>query len=133
MPFTHVESDLFSRVDGKFLACRGRRFRIKGVSYGTFAPDNEGYQFPRLSQVRDDFRVMAECGINTVRTYTVPRLDFLDEAAAAGLSVVVGIPWMQHAAFLDDRARTQSIRHGIVEEVRAIADHPATLLVALGN
>lgn len=133
MPFTHVESDLFSRVDGKFLACRGRRFRIKGVSYGTFAPDNDGYQFPKLSQVRDDFRVMAECGINTVRTYTVPRLDFLDEAAAAGLSVIIGIPWMQHVAFLDDKARTQSIRHGIVEEVRLIANHPATLLVALGN
>ncbi len=133
MPFPDAEPNPSTRVDGKFLACGGRRFRIKGVSYGTFAPDEDGYQFPTLSQARDDFRAMTQAGINTVRTYTVPRLDFLDEAAAAGLSVVIGIPWMQHAAFLDDRARTQSIRHDIVDDVRAIADHPATLLVALGN
>ena len=103
MPITHGESGLSARVDGKFLANEGRRFRIKGVSYGTFAPDSNGYQFPIRSQVREDFQAMMRSGINTVRTYTVPDLDFLDEAAAAGLSVIVGIPWMQHVAFLDDR------------------------------
>ena len=133
MPFTHGESGLSARVDGKFLAKEGRRFRIKGVSYGTFAPDSNGYQFPTLSRVREDFQAMTQSGINTVRTYTVPDLDFLDEAAAASLSVIVGIPWMQHVAFLDDKTRTQSIRHEIVDDVRTIADHPATLLVALGN
>tara|TARA_B100000686_G_scaffold209267_1_gene216174 strand:- start:85 stop:2769 length:2685 start_codon:yes stop_codon:yes gene_type:complete len=133
MPFTHGESGLSARVDGKFLAKEGRRFRIKGVSYGTFAPDSNGYQFPTLSRVREDFQSMTRSGINTVRTYTVPDLDFLDEAAAASLSVIVGIPWMQHVAFLDDKTRTQSIRHEIVDDVRTIADHPATLLVALGN
>ncbi|MFL2433872.1 MAG: glycosyltransferase [Vicinamibacterales bacterium] len=133
MSFTHVESGLSARVDGKFLKNEGRRFRIKGVSYGTFAPDSNGCQFPILARVREDFQAMTRVGINTVRTYTVPRLDFLDEAATAGLSVIVGIPWMQHVAFLDDRARTQSIRHEIVNDVSTIAEHPATLLVALGN
>ena len=52
---------------------------------------------------------MAEAGINTVRTYTVPGEALLDEAARHGLKVMVGIPWTQHVAFLDD-ARPASAR-----------------------
>ena len=47
---------------------------------------------------------MAGLGINTVRIYTPPRRDLLDEAARHGLRVMVGLPWSQHVAFLDDRA-----------------------------
>ena len=68
-------------ADGKFLRAGDERFLVKGVTYGTFAPDAEGYQFPPLAQVADDFRQMAELGINTVRTYTPPRRELLDEAA----------------------------------------------------
>ena len=39
-------SDARPRVDGKFLEVDGRRFLIKGVAYGTFAPDAQGAQFP---------------------------------------------------------------------------------------
>ena len=47
---------------------------------------------------------MARSGINTVRTYTPPHAHLLDEAARHGLRVMVGLPWSQHVAFLDDRA-----------------------------
>ena len=67
-------------------------------------PTRDGYQFPPLQQIADDFRQMASLGINTVRTYTPPRRDLLDEAARHGLRVMVGLPWSQHVAFLDDRA-----------------------------
>src|SRR4029453_3785843 len=33
-------------VDGKFLQVGGHRFLVKGVAYGTFAPDADGAQFP---------------------------------------------------------------------------------------
>ena len=46
---------------------------------------------------------MAALGVNTVRVYTPPRRDLLDEAARHGLRVMVGLPWSQHVAFLDDR------------------------------
>ena len=65
-------------ADGKFLRVDAARFLIKGVTYGTFAPDASGYQFPPLQQVARDFRLMADLGINTVRTYTPPRADLLD-------------------------------------------------------
>ena len=97
-------------ADGKFLRDGDARFLVKGVTYGTFAPDADGYQFPPLRQMADDFRRMAELGINTVRLYTPPRRDLLDEAARHGLRVLVGLPWSQHIAFLDDRALRRKIR-----------------------
>src|SRR5262249_11101212 len=83
-------------ADGKFLRVGDDRFLVKGVTYGTFAPDANGYQFPPLARIAEDFRLMADLGINTVRTYTAPTLELLDEAAKHGLRVMVGLPWSQH-------------------------------------
>jgi GT2 family glycosyltransferase/DNA-binding beta-propeller fold protein YncE len=114
-------------------AVAGERFLVKGVTYGTFAPDAQGYQFPAINQVAADFRQMAALGVNTVRTYTPPRRDMLDAAAAAGLRVMVGLPWSQHVAFLDDRALKRTIRRDITAKVAELGDHPAILAFALGN
>jgi cellulose synthase/poly-beta-1,6-N-acetylglucosamine synthase-like glycosyltransferase len=121
-------------VDGKFLqAGNDGRFWVKGVTYGTFAPDAQGRQFPPSAQVRCDFAAMARAGANTVRVYTPPTLAMLDAAAAAGLRVIVGLPWTQHVAFLDDRSIADGIRRDIVGQVRTLGDHPAVLMFALGN
>ena len=120
-------------TDGKFLRAGDERFLVKGVTYGTFAPDAEGYQFPSIQQIASDFRQMAELGINTVRTYTAPRRDLLDAAAAEGLRVMVGLPWSQHVAFLDDRSLKRTIRRELTAKVAELGDHPAVLTFALGN
>ena len=121
------------RGDGKFFREGDARFLMKGVTYGTFAPGPDGYQFPPAARIAEDFRQMAALGINTVRLYTPPRLDLLDEASRHGLRVMVGIPWMQHVAFLDDRATNRSITKQIVSTVRELGSHPAVALFALGN
>jgi hypothetical protein len=46
---------------------------------------------------------------------------------------MIGLPWSQHVAFLDDRRLTRTIRREISDKVREFADHPATLMFALGN
>src|SRR5439155_15219713 len=120
-------------ADGKFLSAAAERFLVKGVTYGTFSPDAQGYQFPSLTQIAEDFRLISSLGINTVRTYTPPRSDLLDQAARHGLRVMVGLPWSQHVAFLDDRRLKRAIRRELLEKVREFGDHPAVLLVALGN
>lgn len=129
-------------ADGKFLrladpqsnaALDGERFLVKGVTYGTFAPDANGHQFPSPTRIAEDFRLMADLGINSVRTYTPPRVELLDEAARHGLRVMVGVPWSQHVAFLDDRGLKRSIRQEIVARVRELGGHPAVLTFALGN
>lgn len=121
------------RARGKFLFTGDQKFIAKGVSYGTFAPSATTGQFPALPQVASDFAAMRDCGINTVRTYTVPSPKVMDEAARAGLRVMVGIPWLQHVAFLDDAAVKRSVRDAVITAVRTLAHHPAALMFALGN
>ena len=121
------------RVSGKFLKFGDQRFLVKGVAYGTFAPDEAGGQFPTPARIAQDFAMMAVAGINTVRTYTAPTLGLLDEAAQHGLRVIVGMPWSQHIAFLDDPSRALQIRQEAVATVRRLASHPAALMFAVGN
>ena len=106
---------------------------MKGVTYGTFAPDANGCQFPTPQQIDNDFGLMADLGINTVRTYTAPRIDLLDAAARHGLRVMVGLPWSQHVAFLDDSRLQRTIRAEISARIRELGEHPAVLMFALGN
>src|SRR5215472_15310475 len=120
-------------TDGKFLRLDETRFLVRGVTYGTFAPDADGYQFPTPQRIAEDFRLMSSLGLNSVRTYTPPRRELLDEAAARGLHVMVGLPWSQHVAFLDDRHLRKQIRQQLVARVRELGDHPAVLTFALGN
>jgi O-antigen biosynthesis protein len=128
-----LPDDARATADGKFLQVGGTRFLVKGVTYGTFAPDAGGYQFPPRERVAEDFHLMAGLGINTVRVYTPPSIQLLDEAARHGLRVMIGLPWSQHVAFLDDRRLTRTIRREICEKVRELAGHPAALMFALGN
>lgn len=119
--------------EGKFLKRGDERFLVTGVAYGTFAPGPRGDHFPPLSRVEDDFAMMARHRINTIRTYTVPDSDVLDCALEHGLQVMVGLAWPQYTAFLDDRRQCREIRHKVQSDVRRLGEHPAVLLVALGN
>ena len=121
------------RVDGKFLRVDNRRFRVKGVAYGTFAPDGEGGPFPSPARIAQDFSLMANAGINTVRTYTVPPPGVLDRAIEHGLRVIVGLEWPQHIPFLDDPQLVRQIRRDAAATVRRLGSHPAALLFAVGN
>ena len=121
------------RVDGKFLAIGGRRFLVRGVAYGTFAPDPAGAQFPDAVRLTADFSAIAAAGFNTVRTYTVPSVAVLDAAAREGLRVMVGIPWPQHMAFLDDPQLMRRIRGDAMATVCELAAHQAVLMFAVGN
>src|SRR5436190_4924706 len=121
------------KVDGKFLEVSGRRFSVKGVSYGTFAEGPRGTFLPDENVIRADFTQMARAGVNAVRVYTPVDADVLDAAGEAGLRVMVGFPWAQHVAFLSDRRMCRDIRQRLAAQLRTIGRHPAVLLFALGN
>src|SRR5690348_873348 len=76
-------------VSGKFLVCGDKKLWIKGVTYGTFRPQDSGHQFPSPSVVNHDFSRMAAAGVNALRTYTVPPRWLLDKAHQHGLFVMV--------------------------------------------
>ena len=121
------------RVSGKFLWVGERKLHVRGVTYGTFAPDADGTRFPAPEVVERDFAAMADAGFNAVRTYSVAPRWLLDRADAAGLCVMVGIPWEHHVAFLRDERQARSIEERVRAGVRACAGHPALLCYAVGN
>jgi GT2 family glycosyltransferase len=121
------------RIAGKFLFAGEEKLYVRGVTYGTFGAGDEGDAFLEPETVERDFAAMAAAGINSVRTYTVPPRWLLDCALRHGLRVMVGLPWEQHVAFLDDRARARELVERVRAGVRACAGHPAVLCYAIGN
>jgi GT2 family glycosyltransferase len=118
---------------GKSLFSGDEKLYVRGVTYGTFRPNEETEDFPDRAAVADDFAAMAENGINTVRVYSVPPRWLLDLALQHGLYVMVGLPWEQHVTFLEDAERCRSIKQRVAAGVRACAGHPAVLCYAIGN
>src|SRR3712207_2860272 len=78
-------------VDGRHLRRDGRPYRVRGMSYGSFAPRPDGARFPQADVIMTDIAAMARCGLNTVRTYSVPPTELLDCAAAHGMQVCIGL------------------------------------------
>ncbi len=121
------------RVQGKFIFVGDEKLYVRGVTYGTFRLDEDGNETHDPRVVEQDFALMAANGLNAIRTYTVPPSWLLDAAQQHGLRVMVGLPWEQHIAFLDDKKRARAIEERVRKGVRACAGHPAVLCYAIGN
>jgi O-antigen biosynthesis protein len=121
------------RVQGKFIFVGDEKFYVRGVTYGTFRLDEDGQENHKPKVVEQDFALLAANGMNAIRTYTVPPPWLLDRAQEHGLRVMVGLPWEQHIAFLDDKKRTKAIEERVRKGVHACAGHPAVLCYAIGN
>ena len=118
---------------GKLFIQNGAPFYLRGVTYGTFAPDANGDQYPSRAQAADDFKAIAASGFNTVRTYTPPPPWLLDAAAENGLRILAGLAWEQHITFLDDAARARDIRARVRKQAEACAGHPGLFGFSIGN
>lgn len=132
-PEREQTEQLRPKVKGRFIFIGEEKFLIKGVTYGTFQPDEEGNQFGDPEMVARDFSLMALSDINSVRVYTVPPVWLLDIAHLHGLRVMVGLPWEQHITFLDDPKLKTEIIDRVRKYVRSIAGHPAILCFTIGN
>ena len=120
-------------VKGKFLYCGEEKFYIKGVTYGTFSPDDNNCQFPDVATIEKDFTMMAVHGFNCIRTYTIPHLELLNIADSLNLKVMVGLPWEQHITFLDTAKGRRDILRRVKEGVLSCRQHNAILCYTIGN
>jgi O-antigen biosynthesis protein len=121
------------RVHGKSFFAGDTKYFVKGVTYGPFAVDADGSPFPPRAVVERDFALMLGAGVNTLRVFTVPPVWLLDMADEAGLKVLVGLPWSQHVAFLDDSAVKKGVRAAVAAGVAACVRHPAIFAYLVGN
>lgn len=121
-----------ARVDGRFLAA-GEKLRLKGVTYGPFAPNEAGDSFPGRAVVRADFAQMRGVGLNALRTYHVPPEWLLDQAEHHGLRLLIDVPWSKHLCFLEDAAAQRQARLAVQQAARRYADRPGVLAYSIGN
>jgi O-antigen biosynthesis protein len=121
------------RVHGKFFFAGERKHFVKGVTYGPFARGSHGAQYPEAAAVDNDFALMAEAGVNTVRVFSVPPMWLLEAAHRVGLKVLIGLSWSQHVAFLDGPATQREIRKTLAAGVRDCCRHPAVFGYLVGN
>src|SRR5262245_50582318 len=120
-------------VSGKFFFVGDHKVYVRGDSYGPFGTSRHGFPFPSEDVLETDFRLMAELGANTLRTFTVPPRWLLDRAAEHGLRVLVTVPWAQHVCFLDRKELTAEIRGTVRAAAEACGDHPALFGLLVGN
>jgi GT2 family glycosyltransferase len=121
------------QVRGKFLYAGNEKLFLRGVTYGTFRPDDRGDEFPSADVVERDFEAMQENGVNAVRTYTAPPGRVLDAAERYGLRVLVGLAAERHIGYLNDARGGRRIEEAIRRSTALCAGHPAVLCYAVGN
>src|SRR6201984_1205410 len=121
------------RPVAKFFFEGDKKFFVKGVTYGPFEPDAEGNHLGRPEQVNIDLALMRRAGLNLVRVYHAPSRWFLDHCAAAGMRVLVTLPWEKHIEFLRERSTRKQIADAVRAAVRTHVGHPAVFGYLVGN
>src|SRR5215472_5741899 len=124
--------------DRKHLGLQGRPFRIRGVTYGSFAARRDGETFPSSDRVRQDFAMMAAAGLNTARTYSTPPVDVLELAEEAGPRLLVGLHYEDWRSVPQTRrhARRRILdagRRALECAMERCAGRASVLAIAVGN
>lgn len=132
-PVAGMASSARLTARGKFFFRGDDKVYLRAVTYGPFAPDADGCQFPSPAGVRRDLALVRELGANAIRCFTVPPRWLLDLAGEQDVQVIVGLPWAQHVAFLDDPAVMERVRAEVAAGVEQVAAHPAVAAYLVGN
>src|SRR5437899_11055241 len=121
------------RPVSKFFFEGDRKFFIKGATYGPFKPDAKGNNFGRPEQLDVDLRMMREIGLNLLRVYHPPPGWFLEKCLAAGIRVLITLPWEKHVEFLRQKKVRDDIARKVRNTVRRYVGNPAVLGYLVGN
>jgi GT2 family glycosyltransferase len=120
-------------VDGKFFRLGEKKFYVKGVAYGPFAPNAAGQPFASPEQTAGDFDQIRELNANLIRVYHVPSRWFLDLAAARNLKILIDIPWNKQLCFLDSSEYRAAACDAVRQAVFSCARHPAVFAFSVAN
>jgi O-antigen biosynthesis protein len=128
-----VRDSLRPHVRGKFIYVGDEKLYLRGVTYGTFRPDDRGDEFPDAEVVEHDFEAMQANGVNAVRTYTAPPEHVLDAAERHALRVMVGLGAERRIGYLNDARGGRRIEEAVRRNTAVCAGHPAVLCYVVGN
>ena len=131
-PVSGPSRTLRPRVDGKFLTVNGKRFWIKGITYGSFSANDAGEPYPPFTRLKDDFSRMRDAGINTVRLYNSPTQRIADAAWEKGLMLIPEVGWGPRFCELGTDRET-FLYQWAEARTKELAGHPAILMYSIGN
>src|SRR6266496_3347816 len=120
-------------VDGKFFRLGGKKYYVKGLTYGPFAPNEQKEMYPAREQTARDLLQIRELGANLLRVYYVPPRWFLDLAAEHELKVLVDVPWPKHLCFLESEKSKRETHDTVRRGVEACRSHPAVFAYSVVN
>src|SRR5437879_4311795 len=121
------------RVNGKFFARGLERLRLKGVTYGPFAPGSDGQQFPDAATLRTDLSQMIANGIHGLRTHHRPAPRLLDLADEYGMNVLMDVPWPKHVCFLESRTARREARRAVRAAAELGRGHACAMAYSVAN
>lgn len=120
-------------VDGKFFRAGSKKFHVKGITYGPFAPDAEGGAFASREQTRRDFEQIRQLNANVIRVYHPPPAWLLDLAGEFDLRLLIDVPWPKHLCFLDSKDLQRDAFRHVREAVRSARAHRAVFAFSVVN
>jgi len=132
----HAAPTLIGRpcIRGKFFDIGAQRLRWQGVTYGPFAPDVAGHQFPPDDRLAADFTAMADLGINSIRVYHAPPPRLFRAAEQSGrIGLFVDIPWSKHLCFLDSSSARAQAREAVRQATSAGREFDCAWAYSIGN
>jgi glycosyltransferase involved in cell wall biosynthesis len=121
------------QASGKLFGLAGRKWYLKGLVYGPFAPNSEGLPLPERPQLLRDLAQMRDLGANCIRLYHPPPPSLLDDLLEHGLRVMVDVPWEKHRCFFEDWASQQDAINRVRQTARQIGKHPAVFAISVAN
>lgn len=121
------------RVRAKFFFEGDRKFFVKGVTYGTFAPDADNFYVGTPEKARRDLEMMRDIGINAVRIYHAPPKWFLDLCSEFGVRAMITLWWGQNLDFLSTRRERKRVFDKVRADVRSNAGHEAIFGYLVAN
>ncbi len=121
------------RRDGKFFRIGADKFFVKGVTYGPFAPGEDGQPFASPELTAKDFAQIRELGANCVRVYHVPPPWFLDLAESSGVKVLVDVAWPKNLTFTDNEDLERQAHDAVRSAAERCGNHPATFAISVVN
>jgi len=120
-------------VSGKFFRLGEKKFFLKGVTYGPFAPNDEGDHFPTKERAQRDLELIRNLGANLLRVYNVPPRWLLDLAEKYEVKFLIDIPWSKHLCFLDSDDLRAEAHQAVADAVRSCARHPSVFAYSVVN
>jgi len=111
----------------------GELFYVKGICYSLSYGPKHAYPNIPFSVWENDFKMIKEAGVNTIRTYAPLPEKLLDLADRYGLKVIQNVCYPSEKTDYYSMADIERLKNRAMAYVRRDRDHPAILMWSIWN